>query len=224
MSNEVVWITGGGSGIGRGIALEYAKRGAAVAVSGRRVDRLEAVAAEIDAAGGRGLAVPCDVTDERQVEAAVAAVVEAFGRLDVALANAGFGVGGRMETLTGDDWRRQMAVNVVGVGITVSAALPELRRSGGRLGLVGSVAGFLAAPGSGAYSASKFAVRQPAPWRLARRAQGGANIAVTSPSRAAPSARVNRGSGLGGSSCASERRLASAASRVEAGATACRTR
>ena len=159
MSDEVVWITGGGSGIGRGIALEYARRGARVAVSGRRADKLREVTAAIDAAGGKGLAVPCDVTDEQQVRAAAAAVVEAFGQLDVAIANAGFSVSGPIERLSAEDWRRQLDVNVVGAAITASAALPELRKTHGRLGLVGSVAGFVATPGSGAYSTSKFAVR-----------------------------------------------------------------
>ena len=159
MSDEVVWITGGGTGIGRSIALAYARRGASVAVSGRRADKLAEVVDAIEAAGGQGLAVPCDVTDEQQIRAAVATVVAAFGRLDVALANAGFSVSGPIERLSAADWRRQLEVNVVGAAVTASAALPELRETKGRLGLVGSVASFVATPGSGAYTTSKFAVR-----------------------------------------------------------------
>ena len=70
------WITGGGSGLGRAMALELARRGANVAVSGRREPELNEVAAKIQAMGRRALAVPCDCTDESQVEAAVARVVE----------------------------------------------------------------------------------------------------------------------------------------------------
>lgn len=158
-SREAVWITGGGSGIGRAIALEYAARGAAVAVSGRRLAPLEETAAAVEAAGGRGLVAPCDVTDEGAQRAALGAVLEAFGHLDVAIANAGFGVSGPIEQLGAADWRRQLDVNVVGAAVTAALALPALRRTGGRLGLVGSVAGFIATPGTGAYSASKFAVR-----------------------------------------------------------------
>jgi NAD(P)-dependent dehydrogenase (short-subunit alcohol dehydrogenase family) len=156
---KVVWITGGGSGIGREIALAFARLGAIVAVSGRRVERLDEVVAEIAALGGRALAVPCDVTDENDVKAAVATIVEQCFRLDVAVANAGFSVAGRIEKLSADDWRRQFDTNVVGCVICARHALPELRKTQGRLALVGSVAGFVTVPGTGAYHASKFAVR-----------------------------------------------------------------
>jgi NAD(P)-dependent dehydrogenase (short-subunit alcohol dehydrogenase family) len=157
--DRMVWITGGSSGIGRALALEFADQGADVAVSGRRIERLAEVVEVIEAKGRRGLAVPCDVTDESVVEAAVARVVDELGRLDVAVANAGFSVGGRIETLSADDWRRQFDVNVVGLAVTARHALPELRKTQGRLALVGSVSGMIAGPGFGAYSASKYAVR-----------------------------------------------------------------
>jgi len=159
MSDEVVWITGGGSGIGLAIAKAYAARGAKVAISGRRAAKLEEGVAALAAAGGEGLAVPCDVTDEAAVQAAAAAVLERWGRLDVAVANAGFSVSGRIEKLSAEDWRRQLDVNVVGAAVTAAAAIPALRETEGRLGLVGSVSGFLIAPGFGAYQVSKFALR-----------------------------------------------------------------
>jgi NAD(P)-dependent dehydrogenase (short-subunit alcohol dehydrogenase family) len=158
-SEHVVWITGGGSGIGREMALEFARQGAAVAISGRREALLEEVATEIRALGARALPVVCDVTDEASVQAAIEAVIEAFWKLDVAVANAGFSVAGRIETLSADDWRRQFDTNVVGAAITAKHALPELRKTRGRLVLVGSVAGMVCAPGVGAYHASKHAVR-----------------------------------------------------------------
>lgn len=157
--DRVAWITGGGSGIGRATALELARRGAAVAVSGRRVDNLQSVVEAIEALGGRAAAIACDVCDEAQIESAVAAVVERFGRLDVAIANAGFSVAGRIADLDADAWRRQLETNVIGAALTAKHALPELRKTGGRIVLVGSVAAFICAPKVGAYNASKHAVR-----------------------------------------------------------------
>jgi NAD(P)-dependent dehydrogenase (short-subunit alcohol dehydrogenase family) len=156
---QVVWITGGGSGIGRALAREFARQGADVAVSGRRTDRLRETIVEIEALGRRGLAVTCDVRDDAAARAAVAAAVEHFGQLDVAVANAGMGVMGRFEQLTDAEWRRQFEVNVFGAINTARHALPELRKTAGRLALVGSVSAMMCAPRAAAYSASKFALR-----------------------------------------------------------------
>ncbi|MBI1192333.1 MAG: SDR family NAD(P)-dependent oxidoreductase [Bacteroidetes bacterium] len=156
--NQVVWITGASSGIGREMALEFARQGASVALSARRREELETVAAEIAAAGGQAKAFPCDILQEPDIEACVRDVVAHFGRMDVAVANAGFGVIGRLEELSAADWQRQLAGNVTGLALTVRYALPHLRASKGRIGLVGSVAAFLPGPKTGAYSASKAAV------------------------------------------------------------------
>ncbi|MEK7705455.1 MAG: SDR family NAD(P)-dependent oxidoreductase [Myxococcota bacterium] len=158
-SDQVVWITGASSGIGRALALELAAQGAHVALSARRVERLEEVASSIKAGGQKALVVPCDVTDEEAVMRTVEEIVAHFGRLDVAIANSGFGVSGRVESLHAADWRRQLETNVVGLAITARYALPHLRRTRGRLALTGSAMGMFAAPGFGAYSASKYAVR-----------------------------------------------------------------
>ncbi len=156
--NNVVWITGASSGIGREMALEFARQGALIALSSRRQAELEAVAAEIAAAGGQAKAFPCDILQEQSIEACVRDVVAHFGRLDVAVANAGFGVIGRIEELSAADWQRQLAGNVTGLALTVRYALPHLRATKGRIGLVGSVAAFLPGPKTGAYGASKSAV------------------------------------------------------------------
>jgi NAD(P)-dependent dehydrogenase (short-subunit alcohol dehydrogenase family) len=156
---HVVWITGGGTGIGKAIAIEFANQGAKVAVSGRRLDRLEGAVAELKALGADALAVPCDVTDEESVQAAVEAVVQHFGKLDVCVANAGFSVAGRIKKLRASEWRRQFDVNVIGVAITCRAALPHLEATKGRVALIGSVAALFPAPGLGPYAASKAAVR-----------------------------------------------------------------
>ncbi len=157
--DQVVWITGGGSGIGRALALQFHREGAAVAVSGRRAGRLDEVVAEIEAGGGRGLAVICDVTREDDVAAAVRRVVDELGRLDVAVANAGFSVVGKVEELSVDDWRRQFDTNVFGLVATARHAIPALRETRGRLVLVGSVAAFVSMAKLGPYNASKYAVR-----------------------------------------------------------------
>ncbi len=159
LAGKVAWITGGGSGLGLYLAVELARRGCDVAVSGRRVDRLAEAVAAIEATGRRGYAVACDVTDDASVAAAVAEVVAKAGRLDIAVANAGFGVGGRIETVDAAAWRRQFETNVVGLTSTIFHAMPELRKTKGRMVLVGSVSGFVASPGMAPYHASKYAVR-----------------------------------------------------------------
>ncbi|PIV98507.1 MAG: short chain dehydrogenase [Deltaproteobacteria bacterium CG_4_9_14_3_um_filter_63_12] len=156
---KVVWITGASAGLGRAMALEFGKRGAKLALSARRTGRLDELVAELATLDAEAIAVACDVTDEAAVAAAVAKTVEHFGRLDVAVANAGFGVVGKIEKLTADDWRRQFDTNVVGAAITAKHALPALRESKGRMVLIASVAGMIASPGSGPYSASKYALR-----------------------------------------------------------------
>ena len=157
--DQVVLVTGASSGIGEALARELARRGAKLALCARRVDRLDLLAAEITAGGGEALVVPCDVTRDGEIEAAIARTVERFGRLDVAVANAGFGVTGPVEKLTLDDFRRQFETNVFGVVRTAYAALAELKKSAGTLVLVGSVSSYLAAPNTAAYAMSKFAVR-----------------------------------------------------------------
>ena len=157
--DQVVWITGGGSGIGRALALAFAREGATVAVSGRREDRLAEVVADLRAEGATGLAVPCNVTDEESVSKAVNTVVAELGKLNVAVANAGWSLAGRVENLSAEQWRRQLDVNVVGLATTARYAIPHLKATGGRLVLVGSVTSMLPTPGVGAYVASKFAVR-----------------------------------------------------------------
>lgn len=159
MKDNVVLITGASSGIGEATARELVRRGAKVVLCARRTDLLEKVAAELRSTGGSALAVACDVTKDGDPEAAVARAVSEFGRLDTVLANAGFAIAGRLEALTLDDYRRQLETNFFGTVRTLKAALPELKRTKGRIGVVGSVNGFIGTPATSAYCASKFAVR-----------------------------------------------------------------
>ena len=157
--NKVVWITGASSGLGKYMALEFARQGALLALSARRKDKLEEVKQEVERIGGEGFLVLCDVMEEEQIKSAVEEIVKHYGKIDVVVANAGFGVYGRIEELDAKDWSRQMHINVTGLALTAKYALPHLRDSKGRLALIGSVAAYLPSPQTGAYGASKAAVR-----------------------------------------------------------------
>jgi short-subunit dehydrogenase len=157
--NQVIWITGASSGLGKYMALEFAKKGAKLALSARRVDKLEEVLAQINALGADGIIVPCDILEESEIEKAAQTVFGHYGKLDVAVANAGYGVVGKIEELTAKEWRRQMDINVIGLALTAKYAIPFLKLSKGRLALIGSVAAYIPNPKTGAYGASKAAVR-----------------------------------------------------------------
>lgn len=157
--DKVVWITGASSGLGKYLALEFAGKGARIALSGRRIQQLEEVQTAIRALGADSMVFPCDVTDENALEKTVSEIVANYGRLDVAVANAGFGVVGKIEQVTATEWRRQLEVNVVGLAMTSRFALPYLKKTAGRLVLIGSVAAYLPNPQVGAYGVSKAAVR-----------------------------------------------------------------
>ncbi len=154
-----IWITGGGSGLGRALALAFARQGAMIAVSGRRTDRLDEVVKEIALLGGQGLAINCDVTDESSIVNAANQIVEAFGQLDVSIANAAFSVFGPIEKHTVEDWQRQFETNVFGLAMTIKHSLPELRKTNGRMVLIASAGSMIASPKLGVYTSSKYAVR-----------------------------------------------------------------
>jgi short-subunit dehydrogenase len=158
-SGRTVLITGASSGIGAALALEWARQGADVALAARRVDRLDALARDCQAVGARAVVIPCDVTRDGDCEQAVARTRSALGRIDVVVANAGFGVMGAFEKLALEDYRRQFETNVFGVLRTAHASLAELTATRGRLVVIGSVSGHVASPGASAYAMSKFAVR-----------------------------------------------------------------
>lgn len=180
-AGQVVLITGASSGIGAALCREFARRGADVVLAARRVDRLQALAAEIERAGRRALAVACDVTVDGDVERAVRAALEKLGRIDVVVANAGFGVVGHVDRLALDDYRRQFETNVFGVLRTILATLPALEQTRGRILVVGSVAGYIATPGSSPYSMSKFALRALAEALGHELAPRGVSVTIANP-------------------------------------------
>lgn len=160
IEGKVVLITGGSTGIGAEVARLLAARGARVAVAARRTDKLEAVVAEIAAQGGDAKAYTLDVTDKRQVEAVVAAVVTDFGRLDVLINNAGLMPIRPMSEVNTDEWDAMIDVNLKGTLYGIAAALPRfLAQDSGHIINLSSVAGVkVFAPGGTVYSGTKFAV------------------------------------------------------------------
>lgn len=156
MSDPVFLITGASSGIGAATARLAAGAGYRLVLAARSVDRLDELASEL---GGpeRALAVQCDVTEWDQQEAMVRAALDAFGRLDVAFANAGFGAPRGFLNETPEFWRSMVLTNVYGVALTIRATITALKEARGHLLLTGSLAGRWALPGS-LYSATKWAV------------------------------------------------------------------
>ena len=160
LTGDAALVTGASSGIGRATALALAREGADVAVAARREDRLEDVATEIREAHAReALVVPTDVTDPDAVAAMVETAVDAFGGLDVVVANAGLVAGAGVEDLTDEQYRRMSAVNVDGTFYTAREAIDPLRESRGHLVFVGSFAGQYPRPFNPVYAATKWWTR-----------------------------------------------------------------
>ncbi|WP_431683597.1 SDR family NAD(P)-dependent oxidoreductase [Kitasatospora sp. KL5] len=158
-------VTGASSGIGRATALELARRGASVAVVGRREDRLTDLATEITGAGGQALVVPADITDAQAAAEAVSRTVEGLGRLDILVNNAGLMLLGPAPDANPDDWRRMVDINLMGLMYTAHAAVPHLLKAAGQgprqvadIVNIGSLAGRSAFAMSAAYCATKFGV------------------------------------------------------------------
>ena len=151
-------VTGAGSGLGRAIARALADDGWSVALIGRTRAALEGTAA----AGGTLLVLPTDVTDERQVDEAFAAVRDAWGRLDLLVNNAGtFGPSGEVDEIAVADWRATVEVNLTGMFLCTRAAVRLMKAqdpSGGRIINNGSISAHVPRPGSVAYTATKHAV------------------------------------------------------------------
>jgi len=175
MSDPVFLITGASTGIGAATARQASAQGYRVVLAARSKGALDALAAELGGAE-RALSVPCDVTEWAQQQALVAAALDAYGRIDVAFANAGFG--GPRGFLEGDpeQWRAMVLTNVLGAAYTVRATIPALRESRGHLLLTGSVAGRKAMPGS-LYSATKWSVTAMA--EAVRQDLNGSGVRVT---------------------------------------------
>jgi NAD(P)-dependent dehydrogenase (short-subunit alcohol dehydrogenase family) len=159
LSGQSVLVTGGARRIGRAIALSLAQGGADVAVS-YRTSQIEAqqTAATIAALGRRSLAIECDIRSQSSVHNAVAAVVGAFGRLDILVNNAAVFGSAALESLTLDQWDLVFEVNARGPFLVAREALPHLRAAQGRIVNIGSLGGLRAWAGHAHYCASKAAL------------------------------------------------------------------
>jgi NAD(P)-dependent dehydrogenase (short-subunit alcohol dehydrogenase family) len=159
LTGKVAFITGGGSGIGRGFALQMARSGAAVVVTDLRGQAAHAVAAEIAALGGHSLALPVDVTDAADLDAAVAAALARFGHIDFLFANAGALGPAEFLEITPDDWDLVLDVNVKGVAQTCRVLAPHMmERRQGRILITASYNGVRAGIHVIPYRVSKAAV------------------------------------------------------------------
>ena len=162
LAQRSAFVTGAASGIGREIALTLAGNGAAVAVADQNLDGAEAVAADINGAGGRALAVRVDVTDSSQVGAGIEAAAAEFGSLDILVNVAGFGFNSPIVEMLEDDWDRVLGVNLKGQFLCSQAAARRMiaQGTGGRIVNIASTAANNARYAGGAYCAAKAGVVQ----------------------------------------------------------------
>jgi len=157
--DRVAVVTGASSGIGAQLARDLAARGAHTALLARREDRLQTLAEEIGRGGVTAIPVVCDVADRGSVDAAIARILERFGRVDVLVNNAGYVRHALFKDHDVADIERMMRTNYLGTVYTIKAVLPAMRaRHEGWIVNLSSVAGKLGQPDESAYSATKFAV------------------------------------------------------------------
>ena len=152
-------VTGASQGIGRAIAVELARVGAHVVALSRRPSTLETVADQVRAEGRRALALACDVADARQVDDAVARTIDAFGRIDLLVNNAGYRIRSRVEDLPRHEWDAMVGTNLTGVFLLCQAVgRVMIGQRGGKIVNVTSVAGRSGSRGLAAYAATKAGV------------------------------------------------------------------
>jgi NADP-dependent 3-hydroxy acid dehydrogenase YdfG len=160
IAGKVVVITGASSGLGEATARLLSSQGATLVLGARRAERLQSLAKELTAGGGKALAVTTDVTSSDEVKALVDSAVQKYGRIDVMINNAGLMPQSLLERLRIDEWDRTIDVNIKGVLYGIAAALPHMKQQkSGHIINVSSVAGHRVGPGFAVYAATKHAVR-----------------------------------------------------------------
>ena len=156
LNGKIALITGGGRGIGRAIALAFAREGARIAVAARTVEQIEQVATEI---GNGAIALACDVADPESVKRMFGELHERSGHADILVNNAGIAESATLVNTTDEHWHRHLAINLSGTFYCTRAALPGMLKNGwGRVINIASIAGKTGAPYITAYSASKHGV------------------------------------------------------------------
>jgi NADP-dependent 3-hydroxy acid dehydrogenase YdfG len=186
LSGAVALVTGASAGIGRATATALARRGADVAVLARREDRLDTLATDLeDDFGVETLVLPADVSDEDAVAAAIDAAVEAFGRLDVAVSNAGVTRGDTqsIDEFETTDYRTVAGVNIDGTFFLTREAFPHLVETGGNLIYVGSFDGHYPRPNNPVYAASKWWVRGFARSVAGPAGERGVGVTIVNPAK-----------------------------------------
>ncbi len=193
IAGKVVVITGASSGLGETTARYLAGKGAAVVLGARRIENLEKIAADIRAGGGQVEILQTDVINAGEVKALVDKAVEAFGRLDVIINNAGLMAIAPMSATKVDEWNRMIDINIKGVLYGIAAALPIFQKQGsGHFINISSVAGIkVFSPGGTVYSGTKYAVRAISE---GLRHEVGGNIRVTSIEPGAVESELQHGS------------------------------
>jgi NADP-dependent 3-hydroxy acid dehydrogenase YdfG len=160
IEGKIVVVTGASSGLGEAAARHLSQLGAVLVLGARRVERIDALARELTAAGGKALSLQTDVTDSEQVQRLVDAAVESYGRVDVIINNAGLMPHSPLDRRKIADWDRMIDVNIKGVLYGIAAALPYMQaQRSGQIINVSSVAGHKVRQGSAVYAATKHAVR-----------------------------------------------------------------
>jgi len=159
LDGRVALVTGASSGIGEATALGLAEAGAKVAIAARRRDRLQALAARLQALGAEPLVLVADLADEHEAKRIVSETEAHYGRLDILVNNAGVMYLEPVEEADLGRWRRMLELNVLGLIASTQAALPGMRqRRDGHIVNISSTAGRVANPNAAAYSATKFGV------------------------------------------------------------------
>jgi len=159
LENKLAVVTGASKGIGKGIAIALAKQGCKLILASRDEEKMNAVAAEITAAGGRAQVCVCDITDEASVDALFSLVAEHKQGLDILVNNAGMAISGRIDELSYDAWRQVQDVNVNGMFLCCRGAARLMKPTKkGRIINIGSISGQMPRVKSSPYTTSKFAV------------------------------------------------------------------
>lgn len=161
LAGRVAVVTGGNGGIGLGIARGLAQAGAAIAVVGRKAEKLAAAVARIEALGARAVGLTCDVADAQAVAGLPGQVADRLGRLDILVNNAGINIRKRPEDLAEAEWRQVMDANLTSAFLCAKACYPLMKQAGGgKIINNGSMLSIFGAPWSPVYGASKGGVVQ----------------------------------------------------------------
>lgn len=182
MTQELIWITGASQGIGKALALEYARNGCTVAISARGEEKLQQVAQEAENLPGRICVLPCDVTDKAQIESALQQLIQEEKLPDRVILNAGTHQPMAAREFSADTVEKLLKINTLGAAIPLEVLLPHyLKQQHGQLAIVASVAGYRGLPTASAYGASKAALINLAESLRAELYRSGVDIRLINP-------------------------------------------